>query len=140
MRQHFFSLKNSTSFRHYMIKFYRIFRIAWKFLAKFVEWCLKKLYYTAFFSKIFQQDFSLLFDIKQQHFLHRLAFAVENCLIMSKKIVLFCSFYKIMQSFSTYARVRMVSNNVKFLACRFIAKNEVDDVYKKTFKNRLTFI
>ena len=104
MRQHFFSLKNSTSFRHYMLKFYRIFCIAWKFLEKFVKCRLKKLYYTAFFGKIFRQDFSLLFDIIQRQTTTFFASPGSFCRNLSKKIVIFCRFDKIIQSFSTSSR------------------------------------
>ena len=136
MRHYFFSLKNSTSFRHYMLKYYNIFRIAWKFLAKFVILCLKKLYYTAFFSKIFRQDFSLIFDIIQRQTTTFFASPGFRCRNMSKKIVIFCRFDKIIQSFSTCARVIMVSkndgerclsNDVKFLVCR---KLVLKNVYK----------
>ena len=100
-----------------MLKFYRIFCIAWKFLAKFVELCLKKLYYTAFFSKIFHQYFSArffgkifrqdfsarffgkifcydstLFNGKRQHFSHRLAFFVGICRRMTKNAVIWQRF------------------------------------------------
>ena len=57
-----------------------------------------------FFDIVLQQFFSLLFNSKRQHFLHRLAFYGEDCHEMSKKIVLFCRFDKIKQSFLTSAR------------------------------------
>ena len=130
MRQHFFSLKNSTSFRHYMLKFYRIFCIAWKFLAKIVKCCRKKLYYTAFFDIVWQQFFryysttvffaiirqqffSLLFDIKQQHFLHRLAFFVGICRIMTKNAV----YYSVFRYYSTK---KLVSKNSGISWCRIM--------------------
>ena len=135
MRQHFFSLKNSTSFRQNMLKFYRIFRIAWKFLAKFVECRLKKLYYTAFFSKIFRQDFSARFfgKIFRQDFSARFFAMIRQqtttffaspgfrCRNMSKKIVIFCRFDKIIQSFSTCARGE---NGVGKLCQKIVSKND----------------
>ena len=133
MRQHFFSLKNSTSFRQNMLKFYRIFRIAWKFLAKFVKCCRKKLYYTAFFGKIFRQDFSLWFDSKRQHFLHRLAFAVGICRIMTKNAVYDSVFWY-------YSTKKLVSKDVcrKMFVEKYyknmVSENEVDNVYKKLFR------
>ena len=134
-----------------MLKFYRIFCIAWKFLAKFVEWCLKKLYYTAFFSKIFWQDFSARFFGKIFRYYSTtndnifciawlsLAKIVMKCRIMTKNAVesLFYSFFRYYSTKKLVSKnngERCLSKDVKFLVCRMMMKNEVDDVYKKLFR------
>ena len=117
-----------------MLKFYRIFRIAWKFLAKFVKCRLKKLYYTVFFGKIFRQYFSLRFDIKQQHFLHSLAFFVGICRRMTKNAVIWQRFLILFDKEACVEKYykNMVSKNVKLLGCR---KLVLKNVYKNFWKS-----
>ena len=83
-----------------------------KFLRFFGEICRKTLSMTVFFDNIFWQYFSptffdgnfrqqffstIFFDIKRQHFLHRLALAVEICRRMTKNAVESTAFFDIIR-------------------------------------------